>query len=204
MKKNTLFSLILLLVLILTIASFVYRPLSASYEQTDRVEYADKTGSTGNTGSIGSTDSIDNTDVGGNAETAPAFTVTDSTGEMVSFSDFAGRPALLNFWASWCPPCRGELPLFQDAYNAHGEEIAFLMINLTDGQQETRESADAFLSENAYTFPVYYDTAGECVAAYRLYSIPLTVAVNAEGQIVRSQIGALTESVMREFLEALL
>ena len=201
MKKNTLFGLVLLLVLILTIASFVYRPLSASYEQTDRVEYAARTDSIDSTGS---TNSIDGTGAGGNTETAPAFTVTDSAGETVSFSDFAGRPALLNFWASWCPPCRGELPLFQDAYDAHGEEIAFLMINLTDGQQETRERADAFLSENAYTFPVYYDTAGECVAAYQLYSIPLTVAVNAEGQIVQSQIGALTESAMQEFLEALL
>ena len=198
MKQKTLFTLILLLAFLLTAASFLYRPLSANYVQEDRVTYADGGMENGGGTAGGGAEAVPDT-----IELAPAFTVTDAAGESVSFSDFAGRPALLNFWASWCPPCRSELPLFQDAYDAHGNEIAFLMINLTDGRQETRESADAFLSESGYTFPVYYDTAGECTAAYQLYSIPLTVAVNAEGQIVQSRVGSLTESVLAEFLEAL-
>lgn len=198
MKQKTLFSLILLLAALLTVASVLYHPLSANYGQGDRVEYAGGGAQSGAAEKSGGAETIADT-----AELAPAFTVTDKAGNPVSFSDFAGRPALLNFWASWCPPCRAELPLFQDAYDAHGEEIAFLMINLTDGRQETRESADAFLSENGYTFPVYYDTAQECALAYELYSIPLTVAVNAQGRIIHSRVGSLTESALAEFLEAL-
>ncbi|MBQ4347432.1 MAG: TlpA family protein disulfide reductase, partial [Firmicutes bacterium] len=87
---------------------------------------------------------------------APDFTVYDSEGNAVMLSDFIGKPIVLNFWASWCGPCKMEMPEFNEAYAELGEDIQFLMVNVTTGR-ETQESASAFIEENGYSFPVFYD-----------------------------------------------
>ena len=71
---------------------------------------------------------------------APDFTAVDADGNEVSLSDFLGKPVVLNFWASWCGPCKSEMPEFDEAYLQQGEEIQFLMVNMTDGAQETADT----------------------------------------------------------------
>ena len=78
---------------------------------------------------------------------APDFTVYDLEGNAYKLSDFRGKPVLLNFWASWCGPCQMEMPDFQKFYETHGDKVNFVIVNLTDGQQETVESASAFIAE---------------------------------------------------------
>ena len=134
---------------------------------------------------------------------APDFTMQDAEGNEVRLSDFVGAPIVVNFWATWCPPCRSELPAFDAAYQAYGDSIRFLMVDLTDGIQETEKGAKAFVAENGYVFPVYYNTDGSALSAYQLYAVPQTVAIDAEGRIVRTQVGAMSEEMLASLLETL-
>ena len=118
------------------------------------------------------------------AVSAPDYTVLDSEGNSVSLSDFFDKPIILNFWASWCSPCKSEMPDFDAAYQQYGEEIQFLMVNLTDGVQETLESAKTFIADSSYSFPVFFDTEYSAAIAYGATSIPATYFVNPEGNLV--------------------
>ena len=138
------------------------------------------------------------------AVAAPDFTVYDDEGSPVSLSDYAGTPVVINFWATWCPPCRGELPAFDAAYKTWGEDIQFLMVDLTDGSRETKDTVREFLRETGYTFPVFYDTDYSGAMAYGVRSIPMTVLVRADGTVLGGQIGAVSESALTAGLEALM
>ena len=135
---------------------------------------------------------------------APDFSVYNGEGESVYFSDFAGRPAVINFWASWCPPCRSELPAFESAWETYGDRVEFLMVDLTDGSRETVEIAQSFIAEEGYAFPVYFDSDYSGASAYGIYSIPMTVFVDASGRIRGGRIGAMAEETLTAGLEELL
>ncbi|MGI5963196.1 MAG: TlpA family protein disulfide reductase [Lawsonibacter sp.] len=114
---------------------------------------------------------------------APDFTVENGEGESVQLSDFVGKPVVLNFWASWCGPCQNEMPDFDAVYLDIGDEVEFMMVNVTDGTQETREKAETFVKEKGFSFPVYYDTQLQASMAYGVQSLPLTFFVDEEGYI---------------------
>lgn len=137
----------------------------------------------------------------GNRNAAPDFTVTDGGGNRVSTADLSGKPVILNFWATWCPPCRSELPAFDKLYRQYGNEVSFMMIDLTDGYRETVEGVKKFISENGYTFPVYYDTEGSAAEAYNVSSIPFTVAVGRNGNIVGTHLGAMSEAALEKLIK---
>ena len=100
-----------------------------------------------------------------NAELAPDFTVQDSSDGVWSLSDFRGKPVVLNFWSSTCPPCMAEMPLFQKYWEEYGDQVEFMIVNLTDGYNDTFASAMEVVTENNYTFPVYFDIASEGAVA---------------------------------------
>lgn len=134
-------------------------------------------------------------------EQAPDFTVYDKDGRAHKLSDFRGKPVVLNFWASWCPPCRGEMPEFDKVYADMGDRVHFLMVNLTDGVTETVEDASAFIAENGYCFPVYYDTTGQAAGLYGVSSIPTTFFIDADGCAVSYAVGAISESALLDAIE---
>jgi len=134
---------------------------------------------------------------------APDFTVYDEDGTAVKLSDFVGKPVVLNFWASWCGPCRGEMPDFQEAFEAQGEQIYFLMVNATGGR-ETPEAAKSLIADSGYTFPVYFDTDGEAAAVYRIYSLPTTYFIDAEGNLVARAPGAIDGETLQEGINMIL
>ena len=122
---------------------------------------------------------------------APDFTVQDADGNEVTLRDFVGKPVVLNFWASWCGPCKSEMPDFDAAYARQGEEIHFLMVNMTDGARETIDSAKDFIADSGYSFPVYFDTQYSAAIAYNVMSLPTTYFINTDGVAVARASGAI-------------
>lgn len=127
---------------------------------------------------------------------APDITVYDAQGKAVKLSSLQGKPVVLNVWASWCGPCKQEMPSFQAAYEKYDGQLQFMMVNLTG--QDSMADAKALLTETGYTFPVYYDTDNSAAQSYNTGSIPATFFVNKEGQLVTYAIGAINESVLEQ------
>jgi thiol-disulfide isomerase/thioredoxin len=136
-----------------------------------------------------------------NQPAAPDFTVLDIDGGEVKLSDFYGQPVVLNFWASWCPPCRAHKPDFDKIYDEMKTDVKFLMVNLTDGRRETVESASEYVAEHGYRFPVYYDTTQEAARIYSITSIPTTLFIGRDGHIIAEHKGRLSEDRIRTGIE---
>ena len=124
------------------------------------------------------------------------FEVINESGERVKLSSYFGKPIVVNFWATWCGPCQAELPDFFEAYQKYGENVEFLMVNLTDGETDTVKSVKEFVVENQYDFPVYFDTEYSASNAYQVYSIPQTLFVDEKGNIQNLYIGMIDERVL--------
>jgi len=126
------------------------------------------------------------------------FTAEDYDGNEVKLSDYIGTPIVLNFWASWCPPCREEMPHFNKVSEEYSDdELIFLMVDLADGMRETVESGKKHVEEAGYTFNVLFDTKQEAAIAYGLTSIPLTVFIDEEGYIEGVARGGIDEETLR-------
>lgn len=132
--------------------------------------------------------------------TAPDFTVLDRQGKAVKLSDYFGKPIVLNFWASWCDPCKMEMPDFQEQYEALGENVHFLMVNMTTGR-ETVDSATALVEEKGYTFPVFFDTQAEAATVYGVYSLPTTYFIDAQGVPIAQATGALDAATLQKGID---
>ncbi len=132
------------------------------------------------------------------------FTVYDAELNEVTLSEYFGKPIVINFWASWCYPCKSELPAFNAMYEKYGDEVVFLMINLTDGQRETVSKVKNFIANHGYTFPVYYDIEYDASKTYGVYSIPETVFINADGSLYDTRVGAMSEVALENYIKKLL
>ncbi len=134
---------------------------------------------------------------------APAFTLKTLAGGTVSLSDYVGRPVFLNFWASWCKPCRGEMSDIIAAYDTHqGEHLQVLAINLTD--QERMTDARKFADEFHMPFPVLLDEKGKVRKGYALRGVPTSVFIDTHGIVRLINPGPITrETIQRGLVEIL-
>lgn len=127
---------------------------------------------------------------------APDFTLTDLTGQRVSLSEFRGRPVLLNFWATSCPPCREEIPELQKFHERYGDQITLLGVNWG----ESPETVKAFLAKLGATYLNLIDERGTAFVLYRLTGIPESFFIDPEGYIRGVWIGSITlEELVKGF-----
>ncbi|MGH2536128.1 MAG: TlpA disulfide reductase family protein, partial [Candidatus Promineifilaceae bacterium] len=117
---------------------------------------------------------------------------------------YQGRPLLINFWASWCPPCRLEMPDLVRAYEAHKDEgFVILGINLTF--QDSLPDVEVFVEEFQMTFPILLDMTGDVTTRqYQLLGLPMSVFVNRAGVVTRVHIGGMTGGQIGEFVGEIL
>jgi peroxiredoxin len=136
--------------------------------------------------------------------TAPEFSGTLLTGEPFSSTELAGDIAVLNFWGSWCPPCRVETPQFQQVYDeVRDDGVQFLGLNVKDNNQQL---ADAFVADKGITFPSLYDPQGRVALAFRGYpasAIPSTIVLDRQGRVAAVYTGEVRQDDLRTVLAQL-
>ena len=200
-KRKTLL-LIVVFALFLTGSILAYNMLSFSpapvVQEQPVQEIADPSVSTENTENpINSTEPVETPD----KIKAPDFTVTDIDGNEIKLSDLEGKPVVLNFWASWCSPCKIEMPAFDLVWHELGDEVEFMMVDLVDGFQETVQTGSKYIEDQGFSFPVYYDTSADAAIAYGIRSIPTTVFIDKDGYAVSAAQGTISEDVLRKNID---
>lgn len=136
---------------------------------------------------------------------AADFTLKDQYGNTHTLSEYKGKTVFLNFWATWCPPCKAEMPDIQKIYEEYQEKgddsLVILGIAAPNwGQEQSREGITAFLEEMGYTYPVVMDTTGEMFMAYGISSFPTTFMIDKEGNVFGYASGQLSEDMMRSII----
>ncbi|WP_422124577.1 TlpA family protein disulfide reductase [Planococcus sp. X10-3] len=131
-------------------------------------------------------------------KTAPDFTLQTLKGEEASLSDFRGKPVFVNFWATWCPPCRAEMPDMEKLYG--NMDIEVLAVNLTD-TEKSEEGVASFVEETGLTFPILMDPEGELSSAYNVKAYPTSYLIDADGKISFIAYGAMNYNQMVQEFE---
>jgi len=126
---------------------------------------------------------------------APEFTAVSSTGEVISLKDYRGSVVAVNFWATWCGPCRVEMPALQAAYSQG--KLKVLAINAG----ESRPAITAFMDELALEFPALLDEDGTLVDLYAVRVFPTTIIVSPDGKVVAEHFGPLNAELIDQYIE---
>lgn len=134
-------------------------------------------------------------------ETAPNFELTTLDGETVRLSDYRGKKVILNLWATWCPPCRAEMPDMQKFYDekAHGENVEILAVNLTT-EDRGMDKINAFVEEFGLTFPIPMDIEGGVGNLYQAATIPTSYMIDTGGRVQHKIVGPMNEQMMEDLI----
>lgn len=130
---------------------------------------------------------------------APDFTLSTLDGGTLTLSDLRGKPVILNFWASWCGPCRVEIPALEAASQKAGSTAVIVGVDVL----ESPAVVEAFVAEMGMTYPIALDTSGEVSDLYRVQGFPTTYFIDAQGVIVEVYHGQLNEPLLRDRIRAL-
>ena len=131
----------------------------------------------------------------------------DQFGNVHRLDDYKGKVIFLNFWATWCGPCRNEMPEIQmlyEEYAAQGENAEVAVIGVAGpgmGGEGSREEITAFMEENGYTYPVLMDETGEMFSYYGISAFPTTFMIDRDGNVYGYVSGQLTEDIMRSIID---
>ena len=137
----------------------------------------------------------------GAGDVAPPFGLLDLEGRQVSPASFKGRLVILHFWATWCPVCRDEMPVLEEAARARAADLVVLGVNLG----EKREKVAAYVRDAAITFPILLDARGKVASAYGVLALPITIILGRDGRIADAvRMGSLDRADLDERLTRLL
>ena len=134
------------------------------------------------------------------------FTLKDQYGKEHTLSEYKGKTVFLNFWATWCPPCKAEMPDIQKIYESYDKEgeDALVVLGVASpniGGEGSEEEVKAFLEENGYTYPVVMDTTGEIFSSYGISSYPTTFMIDRDGNVFGYVSGMLSQDVMESIIK---
>jgi peroxiredoxin len=141
-------------------------------------------------------------------ERAPDLQLQTTDGGTVMQSDVQGQWVVLNFWATWCPPCRAEMPSMQTLHERYAEErdedelVHVIAVNLT-ATESKQENAGIFMQQNNFTLPLWLDTSGQTARAYQIRAYPTTVVLDPDGDIRARFEGAVHHSVIERTIRSL-
>ncbi|MGL5312401.1 MAG: cytochrome c biogenesis protein CcdA [Peptostreptococcaceae bacterium] len=134
------------------------------------------------------------------------FTLYDQYGKEHKLSDYRGKTVFLNFWATWCPPCREEMPYMEELYkeyNQNNDDVAILGVASPNiGREGNQESIETFLNEEGHTFPVVFDDGGSLVYQYGISAFPSTLIIDKDGYIVQYVRGGMDKETMKHLIES--
>ncbi len=133
---------------------------------------------------------------------APAFALEDlrAPAETIGLADLAGRPVVLNFWASWCVPCRTEMPAFEAVHQRLGDRVVFVGVN----HQDSPTAALQLLEETGITYVTGRDPDGSVAADYGAVGLPATAFISADGELLATRLGEMDEAELEETIDELL
>ena len=136
-------------------------------------------------------------------EIAPDFELITLTGETVKLSDYRGKKVMLNFWVSWCSPCRVEMPYMEDYYKEYKEteNVEVLAVNMSQMERDRNKTVKKFVDEHKLTFPILLDEDGEVTDLYEVRAYPTTYIINTEGIITDKIKNAIDEEKIIELVE---
>ena len=136
---------------------------------------------------------------------ASNFTLMDLEGNEVSLKQFEGKPVVLNFWATWCPPCRNEMPEFNELDKQFKEtkEAVLLMVNMTDGRRETKATVQNFIKKNKFGMKVLLDTEGTASQLYNIRYLPTTYIINSKGVVSATLTGGTDRATVLKMLKGI-
>ncbi|MCG6182183.1 TlpA family protein disulfide reductase [Anoxybacillus sp. LAT_38] len=129
-------------------------------------------------------------------EIAPDFELMTLQGEKMKLSQFRGKKVILNFWASWCPPCRAEMPEMQRFYEQYGQHVAIVAVNLTN-KEKNRHVVETFVNKKGLTFDIMLDEQGTVSKTYEVITIPTSYIIDEQGVIRSKHVGPLSYDMMK-------
>ena len=130
---------------------------------------------------------------------APDFTLVDMDGQAFQLSTFRGKPVVVNFWATWCPPCRAEMPLFEKYAQKYATDLVVVGVN----ELESHETVQSFVAAFGIHFPIVLDARGEAALLYYTQSYPVTFFISADGILRAQHLGELNENLLVSYLGTL-
>jgi peroxiredoxin len=132
---------------------------------------------------------------------APNFELMTLAGETAVLEEYAGNVVLINFWATWCPPCKAEMPAINTYYEANRENgLTVLAVNA----QEDRSTVSKFIKANGFTFPILFDNVGDVATQFQVHSYPTSIIVDRDGVIQAVHNGLITPEQLEEVVTPLL
>ncbi len=136
-------------------------------------------------------------------DTPPDFELETLTGEKVRLSDLKGKKVILNFWATWCPPCKAEMPHMENFYKKLKPEdnVELVSVNLTSAENRGQKAVEEFVDAYKLTFPILLDTEELGMTDYKVFSIPTTYILGTDGTIDNQIVGPMDEAMMEQLVK---
>ncbi|WP_153732017.1 peroxiredoxin family protein [Sporosarcina obsidiansis] len=134
---------------------------------------------------------------------APDFTLETLSGDTVILSELKGKKVILNFWATWCPPCKAEMPHMQKFYSKLTDEdqVELIAVNVTDSEKLGISEVENFVKSYQLSFPIPLDETAEVTKKYGVFSMPTTYMIDTQGRIAQKVVGPLDEKTLNELVD---